>query len=281
MVKPVTKKVVAGYLQEQHGLSQRRVARLVHMPTCSLRYLSRRVDEPQVRQRLKELAQERPRWGYRRLHSRLRLENFCVNPKRIYRLYCEEKLTLRPKKGRRIKSEKRGPVDTPTAPNQLWTMDFTHDALCDGRSFRTLNVLDAYTRQCLHIEVDTSLSGERVVRVLDALMAQCGKPQVLQIDNGPEFRGKKLDIWAYQNTVKLHFIQPGKPTQNGHIESFNGKLRDECLSQEWFTSLQEARSLINAWRTHYNTYRPHSSLDHLPPDLWAQKQAEKLYLSVR
>ena len=276
MVKPAARRQVAGYLQEQHGLSQRRWARLVQVPTCSLRYCSRRGDDAPLRDRLKELADERPRWGYKRLHGRLRLENVLVNHKKIYRLYCEEKLKLRVKKGRRIKSEKRGDVKLPTAFNQLWTMDFVHDALCDGRSFRTLNVLDAYTRQCLHIEADTSLSGERVVRVLDDLLLKRGKPQVIQIDNGPEFRGQKLDVWAYQNQVKLHFIAPGKPTQNGHIESFNGKLRDECLNQEWFTSLQEARVVLEAWRTDYNTQRPHSSLNQLPPDIWAQRQAEKL-----
>lgn len=147
--------------------------------------------------------------------------------KKVYRLYCEEKLKLRVKKGKRIKSEKRGDLPELTAPNQLWTMDFVHDALCDGRSFRTLNILDAYTRQCLHIEADTSLRGERVVRVLEDLLPKKGKPQFIQIDNGPEFRGHKMDVWAYQNQVKLRFIDPGKPNQNGHIESFNGKLRDE------------------------------------------------------
>jgi putative transposase len=276
MVTPAARRKVAGYIQEKHGLSQRRSASLVDIPTCTLRYRSRRDDEKPIRERLKALAQERPRWGYKRLHDRLRLENIVVNHKKVYRLYCEEKLKLRIKKGRRIKSEKRGDVEQPTAPNQLWSMDFMHDSLCDGRSFRTLNILDTYTRQCLHIEADTSLNGERVVRVLECLIAQRGKPQVIRIDNGPEFRGQKLDVWAYKNQVKLDFIQPGKPTQNAHIESFNSKLRDECLEMEWFTSLSEARATIEEWRIDYNTQRPHSSLNHLPPDLWAQKQNEKL-----
>ena len=276
MVTPAAKKQVAGYLQDQHGLSQRRSASLVQMPTCSLRYRSRREEDAPLRSRLKELADERPRWGYKRLHGRLRLENVMVNHKKVYRLYCEEKLKLRVKKGKRIKSEKRGEVSELTAPNQLWTMDFVHDALCDGRSFRTLNIIDAYTRQCLHIEADTSLSGGRVVRVLEGLLPKKGKPQVIQIDNGPEFRGHKMDVWAFQNQVKLRFIDPGKPTQNGHIESFNGKLRDACLNQEWFTSLREAQTVLEDWRIDYNTQRPHSSLNQLPPDTWAQRQEQKL-----
>jgi putative transposase len=198
-----------------------------------------------------------------------------VNHKKVYRLYKEEKLELR-RKGRtgkkRFKSELRGQPQPPTAPNQLWTMDFMSDALGDGRSFRTLNLVDAFTRQCLTIEADTCLGGERVVRMLDGIVAQRGKPQVIQIDNGPEFRSKALDLWASINGVRLHFIEPGKPTQNGLIESFNGRFRDECLSQEWFSSLREARHLIEAWRVGYNTKRPHSSLGYLPPDVWAQHQ---------
>lgn len=158
-------------------------------------------------------------------------------------------------------------------------MDFVSDALWDGRRFRALNIVDAFTRQCLRIEVDTSLTGERVTRVLTELMAHKGKPQVLQIDNGPEFRGKVLDLWAYQNQVKLHFIEPGKPTQNGVIESFNGKLRDECLNMEWFTSLGEARTTLETWRLDYNQLRPHTSLNNLPPDLWAKQNQEPLLLT--
>jgi putative transposase len=151
-------------------------------------------------------------------------------------------------------------------------MDFTSDRISDGRSFRTLNVIDIFTRRCLGIEVDTSLSSERVVRVLEKITQQFGKPKLLQIDNGPEFKGKKLDVWAKKNQVELHFIDPGKPTQNGHIESFNGRFREECLNQEWFTCLKEARLLIEKWRVDYNTMRPHSSLGYLPPNVWAQKQ---------
>jgi putative transposase len=232
-----------------------------------------------LREQLKDLAKEQVRWGYRMLCGTLRNHGWQVNHKKVYRLYKEEKLELRRKGKKRLKSEVRGPVEQPRAANQLWTMDFVSDALCDGRSFRTLNLVDAFTRQCLAIETDTSLGGERVVRVLDEVMRRRGKPQVIQIDNGPEFRSKVLDVWACRNGVKLDFIEPGKPTQNGLIESFNGRFRDECLNQEWFVSLQEARQIIEGWRIHYNSKRPHSSLGYLPPDVWAQQQKNTLVLS--
>ena len=206
------------------------------------------------------------------LGAALRLEGWTLNHKRAYRIYKEEKLDLRPKHRKRLKSQKRGRPEAPKAINEVWTMDFTSDRLCDGRSFRTLNLIDIFTRRCLGIEVDTSLSSERVVRVLEQITQQFGRPKLLQIDNGPEFRGKKLDVWAKKKGVELHFIDPGKPTQNGHIESFNGRFRQECLNQEWFTCLKEARLLIEKWRLDYNTMRPHSSLGYLPPDVWAQKQ---------
>lgn len=225
-----------------------------------------------MRTRLRELAQHKKRWGYRMLNGALRLEGWPINHKRTYRLYKEEKLDLRPKHRKRLKSQKRGTHQVAVAANDIWTMDFTSDKLCDGRSFRTLNVLDIFTRRCLSIEIDTSLSSERVVRVMDTLLERFGKPKLVQIDNGPEFKGKKLDMWAKKNQVELHFIEPGKPQQNGHIESFNGRFREECLNQEWFTSLKEARLVIEAWRVDYNTTRPHSSLGYLPPELWAQRQ---------
>ncbi len=152
-------------------------------------------------------------------------------------------------------------------------MDFVHDNLARGRSFRALNIMDAWSREALAIEADTSLTGKRVVRVLEGLVVARGKPQMLQVDNGSEFRGVDLDQWAYRNQVKLHFIEPGKPTQNGKIESFNGKLRDECLNQEWFASLFHARCVLAAWQDDYNTVRPHSALNYQTPTQWAQSQA--------
>jgi putative transposase len=215
------------------------------------------------------------------LHGRLRLEGWEFNHKKAYRLYREEQLVLRKKGKKRLKCEKRGAVVAALKPGQRWTMDFIHDRLADGRSFRTLNLSDTFTRQCLAQEVDTSLSGQRVARVLDRAVHEHGWPEELQLDNGPEFRSQALDVWAYENKVKLVFIEPGKPTQNGHIESFNGRFRAECLDQEWFGSLSQARRIIEAWRISYNSERPHSSLGYLPPDVWTQnyyQQQENLKL---
>lgn len=275
-MKPAAKREAVCYAQEQHGLSQRRACRLTHCNRQTARHVSCRGEDAALRERLQQLAHERVRWGYKLLHGALRLEGWMVNHKKVYRLYKEAKLELRRKGKKRLKSELRGQPEKPSAPCQMWTLDFVSDALEDGRAFRSLNVLDGFTRQCLGIEPDTSLSGQRVVRVLDGLIARHGKPWLLQIDNGPEFRSQALDLWAYHNGVKLHFIEPGKPTQNGLIESFNGRFRDECLNQEWFSSLQEARRIIEAWRIGYNTVRPHSSLGYLPPDVWAQRHQNSL-----
>jgi putative transposase len=273
MVTPAHKKEVAGYLQKQHGLSQRKAARLVISAPNVLRYHSKRPGDGAVRERLRELAGQRPRFGYRRLHVLLRREGVVINRKKTHRLYREEKLHLRPKKRRRITSSTRVAPESPKGPNQMWTMDFVHDNLACGRSFRTLNIMDAWSREALALEADTSLNGQRVVRVLEALVALRGKPRLIQVDNGSEFRGIEVDQWAYRNQVQLHFIEPGKPTQNGHIESFNGKLRDECLNQEWFTSLFHARCVLAAWKDDYNTVRPHSALNYLTPAQWAQSQS--------
>jgi putative transposase len=220
---------------------------------------------------MKQLAEAKPAWGYRMLHGRLRLQGWAFNHKKAYRLYREEKLTLRKKGKKRLKSEKRGEVAAATRPGQRWTMDFIHDRLANGCSFRTLNLTDTFTRQCLAQEVDTSLNGGRVVRVLVQVVHEYGLPEEIVMDNGSEFRSKALDLWAYENGVKLVFIEPGKPTQNGHIESFNGRFRAECLDQEWFSSLPQAREAIEEWRISYNSQRPHSSLGYLPPDMWTEQ----------
>lgn len=258
------------HLQKQRGYSQRRACRLVSCNRKSARHVSRRADDAALRAALKDLAERKTAWGYRMLHGVLRLDGWVINRKKTYRLYREEKLGLRPKHKKRLKCEKRGPSAPVTAPNQRWSMDFIHDRLSDGRSFRTLNLTEAFTRQCLAQEVDTSLSAVRVVRVLERVKQKHGVPELIRVDNGSEFRSKALDLWAYANQVKLEFIEPGKPTQNGQIESFNGRFRAECLDQEWFGSLQEAREIIETWRLSYNQKRPHSSLGYLPPDVWAQ-----------
>lgn len=261
------------------SLSQRRACRLIGLQRCSFRYRKRRPDDSVVRERLKQLARQHPRWGYRFLADVLRREGYLINHKRVLRLYREEGLKLRPKKRRKVVSVQRVKPPTTTGINQKWSMDFVSDTLSCGRRFRALSIIDCYSRECLALEVDTSLSGQRVVRVLERLKETRGLPVVIQTDNGPEFTGHALDAWAYRNRVKLFFIEPGKPVQNAHIESFNGKLRNECLNLEWFVSLREAQEVIEQWRRQYNEFRPHSSLNRMPPEVWQkqQKQTENLY----
>jgi putative transposase len=220
----------------------------------------RACDHERLRERLRALAGERRRFGYRRLHELLRREGWKANHKLIERLYREEKLALR-RRGR----QKRGGRTMaghwcPIAANQRWSLDFTEDCLASGRKFRTANLKDDCTRECPAIAVDFSLPGPRVVTLLDDAARARGYPDMLVVDNGPELRGRDLDRWAYRNGVKLFFIDPGKPMQNASIESFNGRFREECLDQGWFTSLAEARRIIEAWRLDYNLRRPHTSL---------------------
>jgi len=189
-----------------------------------------------------------------------------VNHKRVYRLYREEGLSVRKRGRKRVSREGRLPLEAPLRPNQLWCLDFMQDALWWARRFRLLTVVDVYTRESLAIEVDTSLSGARVARVLDRVIAERGaRPDEIVMDNGPELTSRVLDQWAYDRGVRLHFIEPGKPQQNGYIESFNGKLRDECLNEHWFLSLAHARETIEEWRIDYNQRRPHSALGNLTP----------------
>jgi len=275
-VKPAAKRAVVQRLQEQHRFSQRRASQLVGCNRMTARYFSRRGEESQLQERLKDLAANNPALGYRMLCGILRLEGWPVNHKKVYRLYREADLQLRRKGKKRLKSEGRGMPQLATSVNEEWALDFIHDALADGRSFRTLNMIDAFTRECLAMEADISLGSERVARVLDQQVALRGAPRRIRIDNGPEFRAKPLDVWAKKNGVTLFFIEPGKPTQNGQIESFNGRFRQECLNQEWFTTLKEARQTIEEWRINYNTKRPHSSLGYMPPEMWAKQHQDNL-----
>jgi putative transposase len=234
----------------------------------SLYYRSRRQDE-EIRQRLRALAQDRPRFGYRRLHVLLRRAGLVINHKRVRRLYQEEGLALRRWRRRKRAAMLRVPMVAATRPNHRWSMDFVSEVLATGRRIRVLTIVDDYTRECAAMEVDTSLPGLRVTQVLDRLAATRGVPAVIRTDNGPEFAGQALDAWAYRRGVKLEFIRPGKPVENSYVESFNGKLRDECLNGNWFLTLAEARQTIEAWRAYYNGIRPHSSLGHLTPEEFA------------
>jgi len=252
-------------LRTAFAMSERRACRGIGMHRCSYRYQTHRRDWPELRQRLLELAAERKRFGYQRLHVLLRREGFPVNVKRIYRLYKEEGLSVRKRIRKRLKGCLRKDLQAPTRPGEQWAMDFTSDALADGRALRTLNVVGTFTRECLAIEVDTSLPGLRVARVLDRIIHERGKPEVLVTDNGPEFASRVFDQWCYQRRIRHHFIQPGKPMQNGTCESFNGRFRDECLNEHWFRNLREARRIAEAWRNDYNHRRPHSALGGLTP----------------
>jgi putative transposase len=202
---------------------------------------------------------------YRRLHVLLRREGWVVNHKLVYRIYHEENLQVRTKTRKKQVSRPRVKRTRPTAPNQHWSMDFVHDQLADGRRFRCLTLVDHFSRESPAIEVGQSLTGQRVVSVLQRLAVTCGLPEVIFVDNGTEFTSKAVDRWAYENGVKLEFSRPGKPTDNAFIESFNGRLREECLNQHWFASLDEAKQIIEEWRQSYNRRRPHSSLDYLSP----------------
>ncbi len=188
-----------------------------------------------------------------------------MNHKLVFRVYRAEGLAVRRKKRKRMASALRVVRPPPTRPCQQWTMDFTEDSLSTGRRFRTLNVVDAFTRECLLIEVDHSLPGPRVARLLEQLVERHGRPEVIRVDNGSEFTSRVVDSWAFQRGIRLDFIRPGKPVENAHIESFNGKFRDECLNENWFISLDDARQKIEAYRVDYNEVRPHSSLDNLTP----------------
>lgn len=253
-------------IRQAQGLSERRACRLVGIARTSCRYEPQRQGQQEnLKARLRALAGERRRFGYRRLTVLLRREGWRVNHKRVYRLYGQEGLQVRRRKRKRIGAVERQALAIPTRQNERWSMDFVADALTDGRRFRSLNIVDDFNRECLVAQVDTSITGARVVRVLEQLGERRGLPQVLMTDNGPEFAGQALDVWAYEQGVKLHFIEPGKPVQNALIESFNGKMRDECLNEHWFGTLGEARQTIEAWRRDYNEVRPHSALGNRTP----------------
>ena len=275
MVTAASRREAAVYLRQTYQVSERRAGRLLGLSNSSLRYRSRRPPAEDLRRRLRELAVERPRYGYQRLWVLLRREGREVNHKRVYRLYVEEGLKLRKRRRRARAQVERVPLALPTQAGERYSMDFMRDTLADGRVFRTLNIVDDYTRECLAIEVDTSLPGARVVRVLERLAAAGRRPLHIVVDNGPEFVSKAVDQWAARSGVNLRFIDPGKPMQNGYIESFNGKFRDECLSQHWFVSLDEARSVSEQWRVDYNERRPHRSLQHLTPAEFAAKCGSK------
>jgi putative transposase len=271
-VRPAQRRAAVQVLQERFGVSQRRACRLVGTARSTVRYRCRGGDDDgALRERLCELAAARPRFGYRRLHVLLRREGITVNHKRVARLYRAEGLAVRSRKRTSRGRMRRGRPPAPHGANEQWALDFLEDALASGRKIRLLSIIDVFTREALSLEVDTSLPGRAVVRVLDRLRAQRPLPSRLVLDNGPELISRALAAWAHQHNVALHFIAPGKPIQNAHCESFHGRLRDECLNAQWFLSLREARRIVEAWRQDYNQARPHSALGYLTPVEFAHR----------
>ncbi len=256
---------------KQKGYSQRRACSLAGIDPRVYRYRSRRPEDVAVRKRLLELASERRRFGYRRLHISLRREGFHINWKKVYRLYKEERLSVRKRGGRKRALGTRTPMAVPQRANQRWSFDFVSDALMDGRRFRILCIIDDFTRECLATAVDNSLSGIRVARELDRICEIRVRPCMVVSDNGTELTSNAILKWQEDTQVSWHYIAPGKPMQNGFVESFNGRLRDECLNEHLFSSHAHSRRIINVWRVDYNQRRPHSSLDGLTPTEFATR----------
>ena len=266
MVTPAARREAAAYLRQAYEMSERRACRVLGVDRTSVRYQATRADDGVLRDRLKALAQERRRFGYRRLHVLLKREGHAVNKKRVQRLYREEKLTVRRRGGRKRAMGTRRPLEMPLAPNQRWSLDFVSDQMTDGRRFRILTVIDNCTRECLALVADTSLSGARVARELDAIIVRRGRrPDTIVCDNGTELTSNAILTWADDSGVGWHYIAPGKPQQNGHNESFNGRLRDELLNETLFRSLAHARAELEARRRDYNERRPHSGLGWMTP----------------
>jgi putative transposase len=245
-VTPAQRRAAAAHVQEQFGLSQRQACRLVGSARSTIRYRRRRHrDDEALRLRLRELAAQRPRFGYRRLHVLLRREGIVVNHTRVERLYREEGLVVRRRTRKFLTPIRRGRPALPHRANEQWALDFLQDALASGRKLRVLSVIDVFTREALALEVDTSLPGSRVVRILERLRGERERPVQLVLDNGPELISRALEEWAHQHTVTLHFIDPGKPIQNAHCESFHGRLRDECLNG---TGSSDSAMRAGSWR---------------------------------
>jgi putative transposase len=269
MVTPAAKREAVAHLRTAFDLSERRACRVTGCVRMTVRYRCRRPDDAGLRERLRALAHERRRFGYRRLHVLLRREGFLVNHKRLFRIYREERLTVRRRGGRKRALGTRAPMVVPQRANERWSLDFVADQFIDGRRMRILVVVDDCTRECLALVADTSISGIRVARELDRLLVERGKPGTIVSDNGTELTSNVILQWADDRKVGWHYIAPGKPVQNAFAESFIGRLRDELLNETLFRSLPHVRAVLEAWRTDYNTERPHSRLGWMSPATYA------------
>ncbi len=260
------------YLMHRYGVGNRQACRCVLLHRSMYYYRSRMDPLFALRQRVRELAHARVRFGYRRIYMLLQREGWDVRKSRFYRVYCEEDLGLRRKRPwRHVSAVHRTQRAPAGSANEVWGMDFVHDELADGRKIRTLTVIDLFTRECLAIEVGLSLRAEHVVAAMERLKYSRGLPQRIASDNGSEFAGGQMDLWAYTHHVKMDFSRRGKPTDNAIVESFNGKFREECLNAHWFESIEDAKQKIDAWRWDYNENRPHRSLEGLTPREYAMK----------
>jgi len=270
-VTPGAKREAVAHLCNAHGVSQRRACSALQVDRSSVRYQSKRGNDAELRDAIKRVARDRRRFGYRRINVMLQREGIHMNHKKLRRIYTEEKLQVRRRGGRKRALGTRRPMEVPDGPNQRWSLDFVSDAFTDGRRFRILTVVDDFTKENVALVPDTSISGLRVTRELDQAIAERGLPKTIVSDNGTEFTSMAILKWVQDNGIDWHYIQPGKPTQNAFIESFNGRLRDECLNETLFSSLNDAREELAKWREDYNHYRPHSSIGNLTPSEFVEK----------
>jgi putative transposase len=268
-VRPAAKRQAVALLKSLFEMSERRACTVIAADRKMIRYRSRQPADTELRGRLRALANERRRFGYRRLFILLRREGEASGINRIYRLYREEGLMVRKRKGRRKALGTRAPILVEARPNARWSLDFVHDQLASGRRFRILNVVDDVTRECLGAVPDVSISGTRVARELSTIVASRGKPAMIVSDNGTELTSNAILTWSADMKIEWHYIMPGKPMQNGYIESFNGRMRDELLNESLFLGLANARAAVAAWVVDYNNARPHSSLDYRTPAAFA------------
>lgn len=271
MVTPAAGRQAVAHLCEAHGVSERRACDVLSVDRSSVRYKSVRPDDEHLRVAMREVAAERRRFGYRRIHVMLERQGIVMNQKKLRRLYREEKLQVRKRGGRKRALGSRRPMILPGRANERWSLDFVSDAFTDGRRFRVLAVVDDFSRECLALVADTSLSGLRLTRELDTVMKKRGQPRTIVSDNGTEMTSTAVLKWCQETGIEWHYIAPGKPQQNGFIESFNGSFRDECLNETLFSSLSQARQQIAEWKEDYNSQRPHSSLGNITPNEFAMK----------
>jgi putative transposase len=260
----------------EHQLSERRACRLVGLSRDSYRH----PPEPdaatqQLKDKIVEIAQVRRRFGYRRIHDLLRLDHPGINHKRVYRLYRDADLAVRRRRKAKRTTGERVPLQLARSVNEVWSMDFVSDSLANGRRIKCVTVADDFSHECVNIAVDYGISGEYVTRILDRAAVFRGYPQAVRTDNGPEFTSRAFMAWANSHGVRHILIEPGRPMQNGYIESFNGKFRDECLNEQWFQKLHQARTAISIWRQDYNEVRPHSSLGRIPPAQFAEMHRQR------